>query len=244
MDDGATVIDDRLLHKVRSLLAKAESTPYPEEADALTAKAQALMDRHSIDAAVLAASGRGPAATASGRLVVIDDPYARAKYLLLSEVARANRSRAVFDPHHRRATVVGFPVDLEAVELLFTSLLIQATAAMLRAGVDGDTRSRAYRHAFLVSYAGRIGQRLREAAAAVVAEATAAHGASVLPVLAGRELAVDDELARQFPRLRNLRVSVSHGGGWGAGRAAADRAQLHRPASTLLGQRSRSLGVE
>jgi hypothetical protein len=38
---------------VRALLAKAESTTYPEEADALTAKAQELMARHSIDRAML-----------------------------------------------------------------------------------------------------------------------------------------------------------------------------------------------
>ena len=101
---------DGVLHKVRSLLATAESTTFPAEAEALTAKAQQLMDRHAIDRAMVAAStgrGSGP----EGREVTIDAPYAREKYLLLAAVARANRSRAVFAQHDGVATVVGFPED-------------------------------------------------------------------------------------------------------------------------------------
>ena len=37
-----------MLERVRALLAKAESTTFPEEADALTAKAQQLMTRHAL----------------------------------------------------------------------------------------------------------------------------------------------------------------------------------------------------
>ena len=72
-------------------------------------------------------------------------------------------------------TVVGFPADLNAVELLFTSLLVQANTAMLRAGGKKDefgrSRTRAFRQSFLVSYAIRIGERLEEATAHATAEA-------------------------------------------------------------------------
>ena len=44
-----------MLDKVRALLAKAESTEFPEEAGALTSRAQQLMARYSIDHALLAA---------------------------------------------------------------------------------------------------------------------------------------------------------------------------------------------
>ena len=37
--------DEKVLGRVRALLAKAESTTFPEEAEALTAKAQELMAR-------------------------------------------------------------------------------------------------------------------------------------------------------------------------------------------------------
>ena len=56
---GRSVVEPRILDKVRALLAKAESTEFPEEAEAYTAKAQELMARHRIDRAVLGATGRG-----------------------------------------------------------------------------------------------------------------------------------------------------------------------------------------
>ena len=52
--DGRAV-GERMLGRVRALLAKAESTEFPEEAEALSARAQELMARYSIDYAVLAA---------------------------------------------------------------------------------------------------------------------------------------------------------------------------------------------
>src|SRR5688572_14589877 len=48
-------VDQRMLDRVRALLAKAESTDFPEEAETYTAKAQQLMARYSIDQALLAA---------------------------------------------------------------------------------------------------------------------------------------------------------------------------------------------
>lgn len=56
------------------------------------------------------------------------------------------------------------PSDLDAVELLFTSLLVQATTAMLAAGsrqdAHGRSRTRSFRQSFLAAYAQRIGERL------------------------------------------------------------------------------------
>ncbi|NEA40757.1 DUF2786 domain-containing protein, partial [Streptomyces sp. SID11385] len=44
--------EPRMLTRIRALLAKAEATGFPEEAEALTTKAQELMARHSIDEAL------------------------------------------------------------------------------------------------------------------------------------------------------------------------------------------------
>jgi Protein of unknown function (DUF2786) len=49
-------LDPKMLGRVRALLAKAESTEFPEEADAFTEKAQELMTRYSIDVAMVAAT--------------------------------------------------------------------------------------------------------------------------------------------------------------------------------------------
>ncbi|HEU5084748.1 MAG TPA: DUF2786 domain-containing protein [Acidimicrobiales bacterium] len=230
--------DPGVLHKVRSLLAKAESTTFPDEAEALSAKAQQLMDRHAIDRAMLAAAGGGDP-TPEGRTLVVESPYARPKFQLLSELARANRCRAVWSTRSREATVIGFPDDQATVELLYTSLLVQGTRAMLAAGTGPDSRSRSFRHSFLVAYAARIGQRLRAAAAATVREAAEVHGEALLPVLASREVAVDEHLADAFPHLRTMRVTARDPAGYAAGHAAADRARL---GGAEVGGRARRLG--
>jgi hypothetical protein len=228
----------RALNRIRALLAKAESTEFPEEAEALTIRAQELMARYRIDAAVLAA-GTGPAGRdgPGGRRLFVDSPYEPAKVTLVNVVARANRCRAVQHPQLGLVTVVGFPADLDAVELLFTSLLVQGTTAMVAAGPKRDrygrSRTRAFRHAFLASYAGRIGERLREAARWAEREAgqeaaAGVPGTSLLPVLAAREQAVEDAVSEMFPRLAcRPGTSISDYEGWAAGRAAADTAALH-----------------
>jgi hypothetical protein len=219
----------RVLEKVRALLAKAESTTFPEEAEALSAKAQELMARHAIDSAMVGA-GAGAAAGPAGVRVPVDDPYAGAKSILLSEVAAANRCRAVWSKGFGFSTLFGFDSDLEFVDVLYTSLLVQATSAMVAAGsqVDpsGRSRTRSFRQAFLLAYASRIGQRLREAEAASRAAAAQQYGEALLPVLADRSTAVKAAQAEAFPHLVSRSVSISNAAGWAAGKAAADMASL------------------
>lgn len=226
-DDGGE--RDPVLEKVRALLAKAESTTFEAEAEAFTAKAQELIARHAIDVAVLAVGDDTDCPTAIR--IPIDDPYVDAKSVLLHVVAQSGRCRAAFHPSLALSTVVGFASDIAGVEMMFTSLLVQATAAMAataRAAPPGSrARSRGFRSAFLQSYATRIGQRLDEINAEMVAETDAERAASVLPVLLSREQAVDDALQDLMGTLTTRR---SRGGvdaaGWASGAFAADNAQL------------------
>jgi hypothetical protein len=224
---------DPVLEKVRALLAKAESTSFEAEAEAFTAKAQELIARHAIDAALLAVDDGddGPSAIR----VFIDDPYIDAKSLLLHVVAQSGRCRAAFTSSVAMCTVVGFASDLAAVQMLFTSLLVQAQTAMAAAARSAPpgsrARSRGFRSSFLQSYASRIGQRLDEVNEAVVAEseadAAAGHRRSILPVLASREEAVDEALDDLFGSLSTRRLRGGQDpAGWASGRFAADNAQL------------------
>jgi hypothetical protein len=233
--DRSVGADPGVLHKVTSLLAKAESTSFPDEAEALTAKAQQLMTRHAIDRATLdagAGSGAGRRGPVGGRRLGIDDPYAGARYLLLSLVADANRCRAVWSKYWGFATVFGDEADLDAVELLYTSLLVQATRAMVaaqrsggagRAGGGGRTRS--YRQSFLIAFARRIGARLREAADAVTS-AGAAHSTALVPLFVARRRAAEEAADEAFPRVTATRMSANDAAGWHAGTEAGSRAQL------------------
>jgi hypothetical protein len=163
--EHAEPADERLLSRIRALLAKAESTEFAEEAEALSARAQELMAKYSIDHALLAAE-TGRKEEPGGRRIAVDNPYEAPKASLLQTVAHANRCRVVWSKELGLVTVIGFPADLDAVELLFTSLLVQANSAMLWAGAKRDalgrSRTRAFRQSFLVSYSIRIGERLSE----------------------------------------------------------------------------------
>jgi hypothetical protein len=218
--------DPKMTERVRALLAKAESTDFPDEAEAFTAKAQELIARHAIDVAMLQ-DGPGEGSRARGRRVLLDDPYAKAKSLLLASIASANHCQTVRDQQLGICTIFGAPSDLDAVELLYTSLLAQATAAMVTAGRAGRrARSRGFRSTFLVAYATRIGERLRAATRVAVDDARTTHGDNVLPVLASREEAADNARDEAFPHLRKERISTTDPAGWRAGTAAADRAHL------------------
>lgn len=229
-------VDDKLLGRIRALLAKAEATTFPEEADTFTAKAQELMARHAIDHALLRAAGTIGAGgdDVAARRVLINDPYADAKTILLAVVAEANDGRTVWDKHHGHVTVFAHPTDLELIELLFTSLLVQATQA---AGVAGRAASRgtaaSFRRAFLTAYAIRIGDRLDEARHEVEQEAVGQHGAALVPVLAARRDAVDRAVEAAFPRLTQSRPRTYDAQGWAAGEVAADLADLGTRRSSL-----------
>jgi hypothetical protein len=228
--------DTRVLSRIRGLLAKAEATGFREEAEALSAKAQELMARHSINEALIAARADDPGRPGACRIGV-DPPYETAKAALLDAVAGANRCQAVWNETFGFSTVVGFEPDLEAVELLYTSLLVQAMTAMTgaeaaqRAG--GRKRTKTFRQSFLAAFAHRIGDRLatvaeeqRQRAAAGAAAREGPEG-RLLPALAARDVAVREQVARLFPKTVTTRVrGVSDAAGWQRGAAAADRAQV------------------
>ncbi|MCX4542153.1 DUF2786 domain-containing protein [Streptomyces sp. NBC_01565] len=219
-------IEPRMLGRIRALLAKAEATNFPEEAEALSAKAQELMARHTVDEALLAASGKGPAQVPGACRIGVEPPYEEAKAVLLDAVATANRCRAVWNGAFEFSTVVGFESDLEAVELLYTSLLVQGTAAMTRAEAaqrsGGRKRTKTFRQSFLLAYASRLGQRLAE-----TAENTATEAPDNLPALIARDVAVGSRADEMFPRTTTtrLRGATDHAG-WEDGTAAADRAHM------------------
>ncbi|MFJ6408308.1 DUF2786 domain-containing protein [Streptomyces hydrogenans] len=229
--------EPRMLTRIRALLAKAEATGYPEEAEALTAKAQELMARHSLDEAGLAAGAPSPQTPGAIRIGV-EPPYEQAKAILLDAVAGANHCRAVWNETYGFSTVVGFEADLDPVELLYTSLLVQGTAAMTRAEAEqrkgGRKRTKSFRQSFLLAYANRLGARLEATSRRVAAEAP-----TLLPVLASREVAVTARTDELFPETRATRVrAMWDEDGWNHGATAAESATL-TPDRARLDRRAR-----
>jgi len=219
-------VDQKVLARVRALLAKAESTQFPEEAEALSGKAQELMNRHAFERAVLDADENRKQTAVSTRLW-LDAPYVDAKSHLVAQIAGANRCRSVFYPGFGFVALVGEAMDLQITELLITSLLVQATRAMVAEGSrvsrGGTSRTRSFRQSFLVSYALRIGERLEEAE---VRAHDPVEDERLLPVLAARSQVVEETFGKMFSDLTKRSATITNGEGWDAGRAAADRADI------------------
>lgn len=220
---------DPWLRRIQALLAKAESTEFPAEAETLLAKAQELMTRHAIDEAMLAAAGSRPRDDIVTELITVEAPYAGAKAALLGCVATANGCRAIIQTSGRgakRCAVVGHRSDLAKVTTLFAALSLHAARTMLRAPVPPYDTARRFRHAFLLAFAARIGERLQEAARAAQVEAERESGRCVGLALVDRSAAVDTAVDEQFPRLRATRPQASSRAGYISGRTAADAAAL------------------
>lgn len=227
---GGGAESSKVYEKIRALLAKAESTDSDAEAEAFTAKAQQLIARHSINEALLAESSDAAPEAAAVR-VHIEKPYEKPKSELLHVVADANGCRSVYSSAAGFATVVGGRTDLRSVELLYNSLLVQATSAMTRAGARQDragrSRTRSFRQSFLASFAVRIGERLAESADATARAVSEETGTDLVPVLRSRRETVDARTEEMFPNLTfQAATRISDYEGHIAGRVAADRARL------------------
>lgn len=220
--------DEKLLARVQALLAKAEATEYDEEAEALSAKAQELVSRHSLGRLLEQAAIGRPGDRPEVRRLWLDAPYVFPKARLVHVVAEANRCRSVTTEKLGFCTLVGAAGDLSAVEVLVPSLLVQAHVAMARCGRQtdrsGTSRTRSFRQSFLLAYAGRIGERLRSADEQVAA--SSGRGDELVPVLARHREQVEAACSELFPEIVGRAVTVNNADGWWAGRAAADQALL------------------
>lgn len=168
-------MSEAMLSKVRKLLAQAEDPACtPAESAAFMAKATELIARYGVDRALLAA--RAPATDpVGGRVVEVVAPYARDKAGLLAAVADPLRCRCV---RRRQGTgfamhLFGFASDLERVELLFTSLLVQAAHGLAGASVPAGEHPAAFRRTWLAGFAHTVADRLRAAEADAVAGSAA-----------------------------------------------------------------------
>ncbi|NES14410.1 MULTISPECIES: DUF2786 domain-containing protein [Micromonospora] len=221
-------MSEAMLSKVRKLLAQAEDPACtPAESAAFMAKATELIARYGVDRALLAA--REPATDPVGdRVVEVVAPYARDKAGLLAAVADPLRCRCV---RRRQGTgfamhLFGFASDLERVELLFTSLLVQAAHGLAGAAVPAGEHPAAFRRTWLAGFAHVVAERLR----AAEADAVAGSGApSMALVLADRSGRVQRRLAEAYPRLRTAPARRLAGTGFGSGAAAGRRADLGGP---------------
>jgi hypothetical protein len=212
---------DPLLARVRKLLAKAEDPACtPAEAEAFTAKATELIAKYGVDQALLHPGTPDPV---GDRMVTIVPPYARDKAALLAAVAMSLRCRVVHLERRgtARSHLFGHAADLERVELLFTSLLVQAAHGLAAAAVPCGEHPAAFRRSWLVGYTEAIRARLQESERSAVASAPGAE-----LVLADRTTRVEQRRDEVYPRLARLGPRRLRGSGRGQGYAVGRTANL------------------
>jgi hypothetical protein len=177
----------------------------------------------------------------------MEDPYSAGKARLLGWTAAALRCRWIM--HGARGgkvaavTVFGFASDRERVELLYTSLLLQAATELVRLRPPSDAESvAAYRRSWLQGFAAQVHQRLVEAEERAAREAAGrtAGSTSTALVLVDRESRVERAYAEAFPRLARARRPSLSGTGFADGAAAGARADLGAKA---VGAQRRPVGA-
>ncbi|MCK9895047.1 DUF2786 domain-containing protein [Frankia sp. AgB32] len=227
---------DDALDKVRKLLATAESDGLTDEArESYNLKAAELIARYGIDRARLEARQEQPA-TASDIRITVDAPYALDKLDLLCSIARPLGCRIVSSKSTKpgrpgqEAHLFGMAADLDRTQVLFTSLLVQATFGLAAARVPTYEDPRAFRRSWLLGFSAAVHKRLtatEAAARARAADEDATHtGLSTALVLADRATLVQRHLTTTYPHLRKGRSRQLTGSGGRDGYRAGERADL------------------
>jgi hypothetical protein len=224
---------DTMLEKVRKLLAKAEDPGCtPAEAAALNDKAAELIAKYGVDQALLAVA-RPEADPVGDATIAVHPPYALDKAGLLATVAGAMRCRTVRRKEWQRGGgyaylmhLFGAASDLERAELLYTSLLVQASYGLASAEVPGWEAPAAFRRSWLAGFTRAVGARLHQAELRAHEGASAASGPSLALVLADRSDRVDRRVAQVYPRLGRSSPRRLSGSGLAGGVAAGQRADL------------------
>lgn len=206
-----TQVSETILKRVRNLLDKAESTSFEAEQETYFAKASELMATYRIDQAMLEAA---KPAEDRGKLIetrvnIGSGPYVRARLSLIGSVADASNVKLLTSTGFkgRDAILIGFESDVEATEMLYTSLLVQVTSAMMAAEVPSYESAVSFRRSFMFGYSSRVGTRLAEMNRS--AEVAGSHdGDSVALVLADRSAEVADYVSRRYGKLRSLSAAA------------------------------------
>jgi hypothetical protein len=233
---------DPQLERIRKLLAKAEDPAVTEaEAEAYNRKAAELVARYGIDQAMLAAAGAGDEI---GTLKIpISDPYSRDKASLLTSVAYPLRCRTLLHRLGQKVesvTVFGYRSDLGRVELLFTSLLLQASTQLTRVRPDGffpGESLAAYRRTWLHGFARAVHERLSHAEQEAVRTAPSGARSAEL-VVRDRAQMVQHAFDTEYGDLRSAAPRRLSGSGYLDGHDAGTKANLDPSALT---RRSKAL---
>ncbi|MGC4928059.1 DUF2786 domain-containing protein [Streptomyces sp. DT117] len=228
-------VNESTLAKIRAILAKAEDpAATPEEAETYFSKAASLMSKYGVERAMLAEADPSTDKP-STRIITVKGSYLLDRVQLLNNITQALGGQTVrwrvFDretgKNAHRVELHAYESTLDRVEILFTSLLLQAFNGMRQSRPAWGESTTAYRKSWLAGFSQSVYQRLTDAEEIAAAQATKELGGrSAELVLASREDTIRVQFKAAYPKLRMAPKRRLTGSGWSEGKAAGQRADL------------------
>jgi hypothetical protein len=226
---------DGMLSKIRGLLAQAEHPATSKvESETFMAAATRLMAKYGVERAMLGALH--PETDRVGdRVVVVPGPYAMGKMHLLYSIAGALGVQGVKLRPKAAGTqelhLFGMESDMERVDMLFTSLLLQCVRFMEQDARDNwaaQANPKVWKRDYIEGFRGRVSDRLKEAEerARRQAEADRTSGPSVALVVQTRAERAQAALRAKYPNTTNAKSRRQVGTGYIHGTRAGNRADL------------------
>lgn len=223
--------------QIRALLAKAESTGFGPEAEALVAKAQEMMARWNIDEVRVREQ--------QGKRDSLDDVIVKqvrvsstkkhvdSRRALLHQLAKINHCNAIIVGDF--LTVLGFERDVENTTLLYTNLSVQMLGSLFEHTESSNTN---WADNFCFGFVDRVTTRLRDVRRVVEEEV---KGTSTALVLVNRDVMVEDKTKQMFPNLttQHVKKRVYDPTARAKGAAAADNADIGQ---TGIGNSRKGIG--
>lgn len=222
--------ENKWLVRVRALLNKAEDpASTPEEAEALTAKATELMAKYGIGQA-LANARAEKKQTPADRIFDLSGAYARERANLLGWIATELRCRSVVLTLRQgrrkvglKLHVFGYQTDLDRVDLLYTSLLVQMVNGLAKAQKPLFEDTAAFRRSWMVGFASEVSRRIGEVENRAQQDS---DEPGVDLVLADRSTQVDQATKAVYPTVPPPKRRVLSGSGRAAGALAGRNADI------------------
>jgi len=257
---ATTIAPEDYARKIDMLLAKAESTPEPAEAEALIEKAQKLCSKYAIDEAMIAAARNGKAPEKIVREEIIyKGTFAKAYFRIGQAVALANECRVLIRKEYSgdvAMVCIGFESDVARVKQLNAAVQIQAAGSLAVWSKEQRTMPNwkyldkgekwRNRRQFLNSFGAGLGEQLERARGQATKEAEASvETGSVALVLRDKKDRVDDWVDQTYGKLRRTH-SREYGGSsraYAAGHAAGMRADATSGSGSVRGGSGKQLGA-
>jgi hypothetical protein len=226
---------DPNLERIRKALLLAQDEGATEgEREQANRMAARLAAKYGIDMAM--ASANRPAGHADEMVLKefgIDSDFPALDQRLLSVLMRSMGCQCIRTNGDHELSVVGYPSDIAAAEVLYVSLGLQMVSGVIK--VDGDHEKR---KGWMLGFIDAVAVRCEEArrAAKGDADSTSDGGASL--VLASRELAVIKAFDAEFPNRVKSRARRFDYSAYGAGAAAGRRATMGGTSVDASGQKA------